>query len=146
MGKSEFQTEMNLLKAWHKKYQPILFVPAGDENWAQVWALLERLAVPTEHVWVNYDDGDGACYLASFDDAPPPEKVSYIAVYVSKLKNDELSSLYLLTDQDIECETCSGGDDDCSVCGGTGVEWLELDDVSEISRDPNALVQHFSTN
>lgn len=146
MGRGDFESEIQQLKAWHLKYKPIFFLPSSEPTWQTIWGLLEKLDVPTEHVWINYDDGDGACYLASFDDAPAPQKVSYIALYVTQLENAEVESTYLLTDQDIECETCSGSDDECAVCGGTGVEWLELDDVSGISRDQNVLNEYFSGN
>lgn len=144
MGKSDFENEIELLKAWHRKYKPVFFLPASEPDWQTIWGFLEELDVPTGHVWINYDDGDGACYLAGFDAAPLPEKVAYIALYVTEKENEETEDTFLLTDQDIECGTCFGSDDDCIVCAGTGVEWLELDDVSGISRDKTALKRYFS--
>jgi hypothetical protein len=144
MAKSDFKEAINELTSWHAKYEPFLYVPAADEGWVTAWGLLEKLGVPADHVWVNFDDGEGACFLSSFEDAPLPEKVSYIAVYVTKKKNEEESGLYLLTDQDVECESCAGGDEECDVCGGTGIEWLELDNPANISRDPNLLSQYFA--
>lgn len=144
MGKSDFADEIQLLDDWRLKYKPILFLPSGEPAWQTIWGFLEELGVPNEHVWINFDDGEGACYLASFSDAPAPEKVSYVALYVTQLMNEEKEGTYLLTDQDIECETCSGSDDECIVCAGTGVEWVELDDVSDISRDQHVLKKYFS--
>lgn len=146
MGRSDFDNEIRELKAWHRKYKPIFFLPASDPNWQTIWGFLEQLDVPTGHVWINYDDGDGACYLAGFDAAPAPEKVSYIALYVTEKGIKDAEATFLITDQDIECETCFGSDDECLVCAGTGVEWLELDDVSGISRDIKVLKQYFSDN
>lgn len=144
MGKGDFKNEIQQLKNWHREYNPILFLPSGDPAWERIWGFLEELNVPPGHVWINYDDGDGACYLAGLDAAPPPEKVSYIALFVTELANQEAEETYLLTDQDIPCEKCSGFDEECVWCAGSGVEWLELNDVSDISRDETILQEYFS--
>ena len=144
MGRSEFQEEIQRLQGWRLKYKPILFVPAANEAWESIWGMLEQLSVPTSQVWVNYDDGDGACYLSIFEDAPPLGNVAYLALYVTEEKFNETSSIFPLTDQDIECETCSGSDEDCETCNGTGIEWLELADINGISTDPAVLTKYFA--
>lgn len=143
MGKSDFLGEIDDLKNWHLTHKPVLFLPAADKAWETIWKTLEQLVVPTEHVWINFDDGEGSCFLSSFEDAPSPEKVAYVALYVTELKNTYPSGTYLLTDQDIECEACAGTDEECPTCDGTGVEWLELDDLGEVSRQPEVLGKYF---
>ena len=106
--------------------------------------LLARLdVVPAEHVWINFDNGEGAALLSNIKDSPSPESDSTMALYVTRQANAELQAVYLLTDLDIECSECGGDDDDCPRCDGEGTIWIELDDPSGISKDPTVLSQHF---
>lgn len=73
------------------------------------------------------------------------QRVAYVAIYVTGVKNLDTESTFILTDQDVECGNCVGDDDECPICNGSGVEWLELDDSSRVSRDPSILLKTFDT-
>ncbi len=81
--------------------------------------------------------------LTNINDYPFAESDATIALYVTRQPNAELEAFYLLTDLDLECTECSGDDDDCPRCDGEGTIWIELDDPSGISKDPDVLSQHF---
>lgn len=73
MGRDEFKIEIAALRAWHEKYKPIFFLPAGDQSWQSTWELLERIGVPSNQIWVIFDDAEGACFLSALEDAPASE-------------------------------------------------------------------------
>lgn len=99
--------------------------------------------VPPEHIWINFDNGEGAALLSNIKDSPLPESDSIMALYVTRKPNAEMQEVYLLTDLDIECTNCGESDDDCSSCNGDGTIWIELDNPSGISKDPTVLIQYF---
>ncbi len=100
--------------------------------------------IPAEHIWINFDNGEGAALLSNIKDSPLPESDSIMALYVTRQPKADIQDIYLLTDLDIECTNCGGEDDECSSCDGEGTIWIELDDPSGISKDPTVLSQYFN--
>lgn len=143
MGINDFEDEIAALKSWRNEYHPIFYVSNGDESWESALDLIKLIDIPSKNIWINFDDGGGSCFLSNLEAAPPAEKVTYVGLYVTESPNVENSEIYLLTDQDIECETCSGSDEECATCGGTGVEWLELDTTNDVPTDLFILTRIF---
>lgn len=141
---NQFAKEREALKDWQAGFKPILWLSNSDPDFVDVWSRLEGLNVPVDHLWVNYDDGDGRCYLVPFKNAPSADDFDYVGMFVCEepCLSQEFDSL--LTDIDESCEDCDGGivedsNEKCVKCSGTGIIWFELQDVSGVSRNIQVL-------
>jgi hypothetical protein len=136
---TDYSKERQALQSWLDEYKPLLCLWSSDEAFVEIWERLGEMVLPPAYVWVNYDDGDGECFLTCLGSAPPADKVTYMGMFICEKPFTEENGVYMLTDVDEPCGSCDEGYDsstveECEVCGGTGVSWVELLDVQGINK------------